>query len=71
MEIDGQLKRALAVVKVRSSQHSKELREYGISADGGISIGQVLTGYRGLLTGTPTSGESERASDAKPKPRRR
>jgi circadian clock protein KaiC len=71
LEIDGQLKRALAVVKVRSSQHSKELREYGISTDGGISIGQVLTGYRGLLTGTPTSGESEGASDARHKPRRR
>jgi circadian clock protein KaiC len=57
VEIDGQLKRALAVVKVRSSQHSKELREYEISSDGGIVVGQVLKGYEGLLTGAPRGGE--------------
>ena len=56
VEIDGQLKRALSVVKVRSSQHSKELREYEISSDGGIVVGQVLKGYEGLLTGTPRGG---------------
>jgi circadian clock protein KaiC len=53
VEIDAQLKRALAVVKVRSSQHSKELREYEISPDGRIVVGKVLEGYEGLLTGTP------------------
>jgi circadian clock protein KaiC len=57
VEIDGQLKRALSVVKVRSSQHSKDLREYEISSDGGIVVGQALKGYEGLLTGTPRSGE--------------
>ena len=57
VEIDGQLKRALAVIKVRSSQHSKELREYEISSDGRIAVGEVLKGYEGLLTGTPRGGE--------------
>ena len=57
VELDGQLKRALSVVKVRSSQHSKDLREYEITSDGGIVIGEVLKGYEGLLTGTPRSGE--------------
>lgn len=56
VELDGQLKRAMAVVKVRSSQHSKDLREYEISSDGGISVGLPLKGFKGLLTGTP-SGE--------------
>jgi circadian clock protein KaiC len=59
VEIDGQLKRALSVVKVRSSQHSKELREYEISSDGGIVVGAVLKGYEGLLTGTPKGGRRE------------
>jgi circadian clock protein KaiC len=59
VEIDGQLKRALSVVKVRSSQHSKELREYEISPDGGIVVGAVLKGYEGLLTGTPRGGRRE------------
>ena len=53
VEIDGEIKRALAVVKVRSSQHSKELREYEISSEGGIVVGRPLKGYEGILTGTP------------------
>jgi len=53
IEIDGMLKRALSVVKVRSSQHSKELREYEISSEGGITVGKALKGYEGLLTGSP------------------
>lgn len=51
VEIDGQLRRAMAVVKLRASQHSKELREYEIGSDGGIVVGRALKGYGGLLTG--------------------
>ena len=53
VEIDGKLRRAMAVAKVRASQHSKELREYDITSNGGIVVGRALTGYQGLLTGTP------------------
>lgn len=53
VEIDARLRRALAVIKVRSSQHSKELREYEISSRGEIVVGNVLQGYNGLLTGHP------------------
>ena len=59
VEIDGRLKRAMAVVKVRSSEHSKELREYVISSKGGIVVGEALTGYEGLLTGTPRGGSAK------------
>jgi circadian clock protein KaiC len=59
VELNGQLRRALAVVKVRSSQHSKDLREYEIVSDGGIAVGQVLKTYEGLLTGTPRAWERE------------
>jgi circadian clock protein KaiC len=38
MPIDAQLRRALAVVKVRSSRHRKGLREYEISSDGKIVV---------------------------------
>ena len=58
VEIDGQLRRALAVAKVRASQHSKDLREYEITSDGGITVGRVLKEYQGLLTGTPVLCES-------------
>ncbi len=54
IEIDGELRRAMAVVKVRASQHSKDLRAYDITADGGIAVGKALKGYRGLLTGVPS-----------------
>ncbi len=54
LEIDGQIRRALAVVKIRGSAHSKDLREYEIDASGNIVIGKPLRGYDGLLSGTPT-----------------
>jgi circadian clock protein KaiC len=53
LELDGQLRRAMAVVKLRASQHSKELWEYDVTAERGIVMKEALTGYRGLLTGTP------------------
>jgi circadian clock protein KaiC len=60
VEIDGKLRRAMAVAKVRASQHSKELREYDVTSDGGIVVGRTLTGYEGLLTGTPVAGGKKR-----------
>jgi circadian clock protein KaiC len=52
IELDGQLKRLMGVVKLRGSQHSKELRLYEIT-DKGVIIGSGLKGYEGLMTGTP------------------
>jgi circadian clock protein KaiC len=54
VEIDGQLRRAMAVVKMRASQHSKELREYEITREGLVVVGRSLQGFEGILTGTPT-----------------
>ncbi len=53
VEIEGQLRRAIAVVKVRSSPHSKDLREYEITKEGMVVMGGPLGGYRGLLSGAP------------------
>jgi circadian clock protein KaiC len=52
IELEGKLKRVLAVVKLRGSQHSKELRLYDVTNEG-IVIGTGLKGYEGLMTGTP------------------
>lgn len=54
LEIGGQIKRAIAVVKVRGSQHSKDIREYEVSENGSLLIGRTLASYEGLLTGAPT-----------------
>ncbi|HEY6556289.1 MAG TPA: ATPase domain-containing protein, partial [Polyangiaceae bacterium] len=53
LEIGGQLKRAISVVKVRGSQHSKDLREYEITSEGQLRVGETLSAYEGLLTGAP------------------
>ncbi|MHB8420674.1 MAG: ATPase domain-containing protein [Myxococcales bacterium] len=53
VEIEGQLRRVMAVAKVRASQHSKALREYEIDSAGDISMGRTVEDYVGLLTGSP------------------
>jgi circadian clock protein KaiC len=62
IEIGGQLKRALAIVKVRGSQHSKDLREYEIDSKGAVVVGAPLRAYEGLLTGAPFDSEKRDAS---------
>jgi circadian clock protein KaiC len=54
IELKGQLRRVLAVVKVRGSAHSKELRTFEISKDG-IVVGDALGNYDALLTGHPVA----------------
>ena len=53
IEIAGRFKRVLSVVKVRGSEHSKDIRLFDITDDG-IKIGEVLSDYAGLMTGKPT-----------------
>jgi KaiC/GvpD/RAD55 family RecA-like ATPase len=52
IELKGQLQRVMAVVKVRGSAHSKDLRAFEIT-DEGIVMGDTLGEYEGLLTGSP------------------
>ena len=52
VELEGQLRRVMAVVKVRNSDHSHELRPYEIT-DAGIVIGDATPGMAGMLTGHP------------------
>jgi circadian clock protein KaiC len=52
IEIDSRLRRMLAVVKVRASAHSDELREFHIDNDG-LHVGATLAEQEGLLGGRP------------------
>ena len=54
VEIAGLFKRVFSVVKVRGSQHSKDIRMFDITADG-IVVGEVLSEYAGILSGRPTA----------------
>ena len=53
IEIESRLKRVMAVVKVRASAHSNELRQFEI-IDGSIVIGGLVRDYEGMLGGRPT-----------------
>jgi circadian clock protein KaiC len=63
VEIDSRLKRVIAVVKVRASAHSDELRLFDID-DGGIHIGSTLSDREGLLGGRPTRRAATDGADA-------
>jgi circadian clock protein KaiC len=52
VELKGQLKRLIGVVKLRGSQHSKELKLYEVTSEG-LVMGTGLSGYEGLMTGSP------------------
>jgi circadian clock protein KaiC len=52
IEVDSRLLRVMAVVKVRASAHSDELRLYSID-DKGVRMGERLQGQEGLLGGSP------------------
>lgn len=60
VEIDAQVKRIMAVVKLRGSEHSKDLRLYDITTEGLILEGRAPW-YHGLLTGNPSATGASRA----------
>ncbi len=60
IELDSRLLRVMAVVKVRASAHSNELRSFTID-DSGLCIGDRLDGQEGLLGGRPTAKARRRA----------
>jgi circadian clock protein KaiC len=52
VEIEGELLRVIAVIKVRGSDHSHEFRMYEITANG-VVVGDALKEYDGIITGVP------------------
>jgi circadian clock protein KaiC len=56
IELEGQLRRVMAVVKMRGSDHSKDWRAYEVT-DRGLVVGRVMSEYRGILSGIPVPRE--------------
>ena len=52
-ETAGTVKKAISVVKKRSGVHEDTIREYKIDSSG-LRVGQPLTRFRGVLSGTPS-----------------
>jgi len=63
VEIDGQLRKVMVVIKMRGGNHSKDIREYVITDKGVVIIQPRKTDYNGLTTGIPQrSGQREEAA---------
>ena len=52
VEIEGQLRRIMMIIKMRGGAHSKDICEYEITSKG-VIIGERLTGYDPLISGIP------------------
>lgn len=52
-ELDGEVRQAISVVKKRGGAHERTIRPFRLDADG-ITIGEPLRNFRGVLTGVPT-----------------
>ncbi|HUG27992.1 MAG TPA: ATPase domain-containing protein [Gemmatimonadales bacterium] len=52
VELEGELRKALMVVKMRGSDHSREFRTYEIG-ENGVNLRASLRAYDGILTGMP------------------
>lgn len=52
-EAQGKIRKALSVVKKRSGFHETAIREFLLSQEKGVQIGQPLDEYRGILSGIP------------------
>jgi circadian clock protein KaiC len=52
LELRGELRKAIGVLKKRTSDFERTLREFEITADG-IVVGEPLTRMQGILSGLP------------------
>jgi circadian clock protein KaiC len=59
-EAMGQVRQAISVVKKRSGKHERTIRELRLDS-GGVMLGEPLTDFHGVLTGTPFFGGADRS----------
>ena len=52
VEIESSMRKVLAILKLRGSDHDKNLREYKITSSG-IVLGSPFSDYEGLMSGSP------------------
>lgn len=53
-EARGRIRKAISIVKKRSGIHDTAIRDLVLTPRGGITIGDALENFRGVLTGIPT-----------------
>ena len=70
VEIDGQLRKILVVIKMRGGNHSKDIREYVITDEGVMILGPRRTNYARLTTGLPERAGPGKEIAPEPKAKR-
>jgi circadian clock protein KaiC len=63
VEIDGQLRKTIVVIKMRGGNHSKDIREYVITDKGVVVIHPRATDYSRLSTGIPRRTGPQKAQE--------
>jgi circadian clock protein KaiC len=71
VEIDGQLRKMMVVIKMRGGNHSKDIREYVITDTGVVVIHPRRTDYSQLSTGLPvrTGPRAAQEDETAPEPK--
>jgi circadian clock protein KaiC len=71
VEIDGQLRKTIVVIKMRGGNHSKDIREYVIKDRGVVVIDPRSTDYSQLSTGLPdrTGPRRQQEDESPPEPK--
>ena len=62
VEIEGELRRMMTVIKTRGRKHSSDLRGYEVTK-AGLVVGETLKQYRGLITSVPQLRESAKHAE--------
>lgn len=52
-EAKGEVKQAITMIKKRSGDHEKSIREFKLEPGRGIRIGDPIKQFQGVLSGTP------------------
>ena len=60
-EARGTVKQAISVIKKRSGNHERSIREISVSSKG-IEVGEPLVGLQGVLTGNPSFFDKTKAA---------
>jgi len=68
VEIDGQLRKVMVVIKMRGGNHSKDIREYVITDKGVVVIHPRRTDYNALVSGIPTQTGPRKTQETEPAP---
>jgi circadian clock protein KaiC len=53
-EADGEVRKAISVLKNRSGWHENTIREYRLSSETGMTVGPPIREFNGVLSGVPT-----------------